>query len=49
MNETFPLTEELWKEWIEDEKSLASSKEEKSKILSLYERAVSDYLCTFFF
>ena len=40
----FPLTPELWLDWIEDEKKLAESVEEKSKIYELFNRAVNDYL-----
>lgn len=40
----FPLTPELWLDWIEDEKKLAESIEEKSKIYELFNTAVNDYL-----
>ncbi|KAG0234651.1 Squamous cell carcinoma antigen recognized by T-cells 3 [Mortierella sp. GBA43] len=44
MSAAFPLTEELWTEWIEDESNMAASEDEKKHVLSLYERATSDYL-----
>ncbi|KAF9961119.1 hypothetical protein BGZ72_004883 [Mortierella alpina] len=44
MNAVFPLTEELWMEWIEDESNMAASEEEKKHILELYRRATSEYL-----
>jgi len=45
MSETFPLTEELWKAWIEDEKLTAEDTiEDKKKIVNLYERSLVDYL-----
>ncbi|KAF9946278.1 Splicing factor [Mortierella alpina] len=44
MNAAFPLSEELWMEWIEDESNMAASEEEKKHILELYHRATSEYL-----
>ncbi|CAO3571089.1 unnamed protein product [Mortierella alpina] len=44
MNAVFPLSEELWMEWIEDESNMAASDEEKKHILELYRRATSEYL-----
>ena len=40
----FPLTPELWLDWIQDEKNLAESEEEKCKIHELFNRGVNDYL-----
>ncbi|EPZ31987.1 hypothetical protein O9G_004789, partial [Rozella allomycis CSF55] len=40
----FPLTFEIWAEWIEDEKRIASDKESKIEILQLLKKAVMDYL-----
>ncbi|KAF9349034.1 Splicing factor [Mortierella sp. AD094] len=45
MSKSFPLSEELWMEWIEDESNMATSEDEKKHVLELYERATSDYLC----
>ncbi|KAF9100385.1 RNA-binding protein 4F [Mortierella sp. GBA35] len=44
MNKIYPLSEELWKDWIEDEANMATSEDEKRHVLSLYERATSEYL-----
>ncbi|KAF9290597.1 Squamous cell carcinoma antigen recognized by T-cells 3 [Mortierella alpina] len=44
MNAVFPLSEDLWLEWIEDESNMAASEEEKKHILELYRRATSEYL-----
>ena len=42
--DTYPLTPELWIEWIKDETNLAESDEDKVRIVELYEAAVKDYL-----
>ncbi|KAF9362178.1 Splicing factor, partial [Mortierella sp. NVP85] len=44
MSAAFPLSEELWIEWIEDESNMGTSEDEKKHVLDLYERATSDYL-----
>ncbi|XP_071945304.1 squamous cell carcinoma antigen recognized by T-cells 3-like [Antedon mediterranea] len=44
MAQIFPLTEELWLEWVQDEIKLASTEHEKKAVLELLDRAVSDYL-----
>ncbi|KAF5274090.1 hypothetical protein FQR65_LT04488 [Abscondita terminalis] len=43
-SEYFPLTPEIWLTWIKDEIKLATSASEKKNILSLFQRAVQDYL-----
>ncbi|XP_063223393.1 squamous cell carcinoma antigen recognized by T-cells 3-like isoform X2 [Bacillus rossius redtenbacheri] len=45
MSKYYPLTEELWKAWLEDEINLALSAEECQKVQGLFERAVKDYIC----
>ncbi len=35
----------MWREWIEDESRIASTKEEKQRVIQLYSKAVEDYLC----
>nr|XP_016854088.1 PREDICTED: squamous cell carcinoma antigen recognized by T-cells 3 isoform X1 [Anolis carolinensis] len=45
MNELFPLTEELWLDWLKDEIRVASENSEREKIYELFERAVKDYIC----
>ncbi|XP_060070147.1 squamous cell carcinoma antigen recognized by T-cells 3-like [Ylistrum balloti] len=44
MSELFPLTEELWLDWLRDEIPLATEETERSKLEQLFERAVKDYL-----
>eukprot|EP00795_Rhopilema_esculentum_P015566 gene15566-6831_t len=43
MSEIFPLTEELWLEWINDEKPLASLPAQRNYMESLLQKAVKDY------
>ena len=45
MSEIYPLTEQLWLEWIHDEKLLllATTKED-THLIQLFERAINDYL-----
>ncbi|XP_065020523.1 uncharacterized protein LOC103993510 isoform X4 [Musa acuminata AAA Group] len=49
MNERFPLSSEMWQEWIKDEVSLCTrtflnSSEAFTEVEKLYERAVQEYL-----
>ncbi|KAI8922464.1 hypothetical protein DFJ77DRAFT_25877 [Powellomyces hirtus] len=44
MSEIFPLSEDIWLQWIEDESRLAATVEEKRAIAQLYQKAVVDYL-----
>ncbi|KAG0071367.1 Squamous cell carcinoma antigen recognized by T-cells 3, partial [Podila epicladia] len=44
MSAVFPLSEELWLQWINDESNMAASEDEKENVLNLYERATTDYL-----
>mgnify|MGYP001033361197 FL=1 len=45
MSEVFPLTPQLWLEWIRDEiKFVTSTTEENKDIIQLFERALNDYL-----
>ncbi|XP_028400531.1 squamous cell carcinoma antigen recognized by T-cells 3-like isoform X2 [Dendronephthya gigantea] len=43
MSKIFPLTAELWLEWIQDELPLACITEQKKYIRELFEKAVKDY------
>ncbi|CAB3983959.1 Squamous cell carcinoma antigen recognized by T-cells 3, partial [Paramuricea clavata] len=43
MSKMFPLTAELWLEWIQDEMPLACITEQKAYIRDLFEKAVKDY------
>ncbi|XP_051017649.1 squamous cell carcinoma antigen recognized by T-cells 3 isoform X2 [Acomys russatus] len=45
MSETFPLTEELWLEWLHDEISMAVDGLDREHVYELFERAVKDYIC----
>ncbi|XP_078586646.1 spliceosome associated factor 3, U4/U6 recycling protein-like isoform X1 [Branchiostoma floridae x Branchiostoma japonicum] len=45
MSKFFPLTEELWLEWLTDEMKLDSGRQNRTGINQLFERAVKDYLC----
>ena len=45
MSEIFPLTEQLWLDWLRDEqKLLTSDPKKKQELVELFERAVNDYL-----
>ncbi|OUM62533.1 hypothetical protein PIROE2DRAFT_11168 [Piromyces sp. E2] len=43
MKNIYPLSETLWLEWINDEKRVACTSEEKKEILNLYESSTKDY------
>ncbi|XP_071037200.1 squamous cell carcinoma antigen recognized by T-cells 3 [Parasteatoda tepidariorum] len=43
MSKLFPLTPELWLDWISDEKNLATTKEQKENLTALFQRALKDY------
>ncbi|XP_060105445.1 squamous cell carcinoma antigen recognized by T-cells 3 isoform X2 [Heteronotia binoei] len=45
MSELFPLTEEIWLDWLKDEIRMASDNSEREKVYDLFERAVKDYIC----
>ncbi len=45
LSTVFNFLPALWKSWIEDEKKIATTVEEKEHIKSLFERALQDYLC----
>ena len=45
MSEIYPLTSQLWLDWIEDEKLLLMANTEENKdLIQLFERATGDYL-----
>ena len=37
---------DLWLEWTQDEIALAKTAEDRRRLITLFERAVSEYLCT---
>lgn len=43
MSKLFPLTSELWLDWLTDEKTLAATPEDNEKLVDLFKRAVKDY------
>ncbi|KAM9446569.1 squamous cell carcinoma antigen recognized by T-cells 3 [Clarias gariepinus] len=46
MSELFPLTEEIWLDWLKDEIGLMEGDEaEREKIYELFEKAAKDYIC----
>ncbi|XP_077016231.1 spliceosome associated factor 3, U4/U6 recycling protein isoform X1 [Tamandua tetradactyla] len=45
MSEIFPLTEELWLEWLHDEISMALDSMDREHVYDLFEKAVQDYIC----
>ncbi|XP_053444968.1 squamous cell carcinoma antigen recognized by T-cells 3 isoform X2 [Nycticebus coucang] len=45
MSEIFPLTEELWLEWLHDEISMAQDGLDREHVYDLFEKAVNDYIC----
>ena len=44
MHGHYPLTEQLWLEWLQDEIGLADSVASKEQIKQLFQKAVEDYL-----
>nr|XP_033812439.1 LOW QUALITY PROTEIN: squamous cell carcinoma antigen recognized by T-cells 3 [Geotrypetes seraphini] len=45
MSELFPLTEEIWLDWLKDEIRMASEGSDREKVYELFERAIKDYIC----
>ena len=43
-SEFYPLTPQLWVEWVNDEQKIASSEEEKKVITDLFVKGVEDYV-----
>ncbi|XP_068216225.1 squamous cell carcinoma antigen recognized by T-cells 3-like [Palaemon carinicauda] len=43
MHKIYPLSPELWLDWVRDEQKVCTTKEERDYITSLFERAVKDY------
>ena len=43
-SEKYPLTGDLWIQWIEDETKVISSEEEKTYIVELFEKGLQDYV-----
>uniref|UniRef100_A0A8P4KHF6 Spliceosome associated factor 3, U4/U6 recycling protein n=1 Tax=Dicentrarchus labrax TaxID=13489 RepID=A0A8P4KHF6_DICLA len=45
MSELFPLTEEIWLDWLKDEIRLTEEEPNREKVYELFERAKKDYIC----
>uniref|UniRef100_A0A7N6ATI8 Spliceosome associated factor 3, U4/U6 recycling protein n=1 Tax=Anabas testudineus TaxID=64144 RepID=A0A7N6ATI8_ANATE len=45
MSELFPLTEEIWLDWLKDEIRLTEEEPNREKVYELFERATKDYIC----
>nr|XP_020450084.1 squamous cell carcinoma antigen recognized by T-cells 3 [Monopterus albus] len=45
MSELFPLTEEIWLDWLKDEIRLTEEEPNREKLYELFEKAVKDYIC----
>uniref|UniRef100_A0A674F4W6 Spliceosome associated factor 3, U4/U6 recycling protein n=1 Tax=Salmo trutta TaxID=8032 RepID=A0A674F4W6_SALTR len=45
MSELFPLTEEIWLDWLKDEIHLTEEEAIREKVYELFEMAVKDYIC----
>lgn len=43
MSEIFPLTPELWLDWITDERKLIAAPAQEKELVPLFERALADY------
>uniref|UniRef100_H2ZFC2 Squamous cell carcinoma antigen recognized by T-cells 3 n=1 Tax=Ciona savignyi TaxID=51511 RepID=H2ZFC2_CIOSA len=44
MKKLFPLTKQLWLEWLEDEQKFVESEDDHAKLEELFELSVQDYL-----
>ncbi|KAI9295269.1 hypothetical protein K502DRAFT_324412 [Neoconidiobolus thromboides FSU 785] len=44
MSNLFPLDENLWIEWLNDEINLSFTKKEKENVITLFDKATDDYL-----
>ncbi|XP_076434791.1 spliceosome associated factor 3, U4/U6 recycling protein-like [Babylonia areolata] len=44
MQKCFPLSEEIWSQWLQDEIPLAQEKEDREKVEALFKLAIQDYV-----
>lgn len=44
MSQVFPLSENLWLEWVKDEQKFMDNDEDRKKVDQLFQKAVEDYL-----
>ncbi|KAJ8415260.1 hypothetical protein AAFF_G00422400 [Aldrovandia affinis] len=45
MGELFPLTEEIWLDWLKDEIRMTEEEPNRDKVNELFEKAMKDYIC----
>ncbi|XP_075686407.1 spliceosome associated factor 3, U4/U6 recycling protein [Rhinoderma darwinii] len=45
MSELFPLTEEIWLDWLKDEMKMTEDGSSREAAYGLFEKAVKDYIC----
>ncbi|XP_040272553.1 squamous cell carcinoma antigen recognized by T-cells 3 [Bufo bufo] len=45
MSDLFPLTEEIWLDWLKDEMKIAEDNSSRELVYELFEKAVKDYIC----
>ncbi|XP_063769347.1 squamous cell carcinoma antigen recognized by T-cells 3 [Pseudophryne corroboree] len=45
MSELFPLTEEIWLDWLKDEMKIGGDDFSRDSVYELFEKAVKDYIC----
>ncbi|XP_057687252.1 squamous cell carcinoma antigen recognized by T-cells 3 [Corythoichthys intestinalis] len=45
MSELFPLTEEIWLDWLKDEIRMTEEESNREKVNELFEKAIKDYIC----
>ncbi|XP_044137317.1 squamous cell carcinoma antigen recognized by T-cells 3 [Bufo gargarizans] len=45
MSELFPLTEEIWLDWLKDEMKISEDDSSRELVYELFEKAVKDYIC----
>ncbi|XP_019717391.1 squamous cell carcinoma antigen recognized by T-cells 3-like [Hippocampus comes] len=45
MSELFPLTEEIWLDWLKDEIRMTEEEPNREKVNELFEKAIKDYIC----
>ncbi len=43
-SKVYPLSPELWLQWLEDERGLANTDQEKERVFALFQRATRDYV-----
>ncbi|XP_075070084.1 spliceosome associated factor 3, U4/U6 recycling protein [Mixophyes fleayi] len=45
MSELFPLTEEIWLDWLKDEMKIEGEDFSREAVYDLFEKAIKDYIC----